>query len=65
MLMEYITYVNIMTGETIYVANMELIYWSVRSSNRRGGDGVNRVDGGIVILAYYKFHFIREHDNLV
>ena len=37
----------------------------VRSSSRREGDGVKEVDGSIVILARYKFHFIREHENLV
>ena len=40
---------------------MELIYWSVRSSSRRGGDFVKRVNGGIVILASCVFHFNREH----
>ena len=43
---------------SIYVANMELAYWSVRSSSRRGG--IKGWKGGIVILARYK-----EHENLV
>ena len=42
---------------------MDIIYWSARSSSRRGVDGVKGVDGGIVILASYKFHFIRVHHN--
>ena len=35
-----VIYVDIMTGEklsSIQLANMELVHWSVRSSNRRGG----------------------------
>ena len=38
---------------------MDVISWSVRSSNRRGGD---RVKGMDFILASYKFQFIRVHD---
>ena len=51
-------YVDIMTGEKLssfYPANIELVYWSVRSSSRRGVYGVKRVAGGIVILASCKF----------
>ena len=36
-----------MTGEnltSIYFASMELVYWSVRLSSMRGGDGVKKVD---------------------
>ena len=39
-------YVDIMTGEkiiSIYVANNIIIYWLVRSSSERGGDGVQRL----------------------
>ena len=39
-------YVDIMTGEGLsssYLANMELVYWSVRSSIRSKGDWVKRV----------------------
>ena len=36
-----------------------VIYWSVRSSSGKGGDGE------VVILARYKFNFIRVLDNLV
>ena len=28
---------------SIKVANMDLIYWSVRSSSRKGGDGIIEV----------------------
>ena len=44
---------------------MDLLYWSVRSSSWRGGDGVKGVDGGIVILVSCEHHFIRVHENLV
>ena len=47
----------------IYVANMDLIYWSVRSSSRIRGDRVK--DVGIVILASCEYHFIRVYENLV
>ena len=56
-----------MKGEKIKlikVANMDIFYWSVRSSIRRVGDGVNGVDE-IVILVSHKFNFIRVYDNLV
>ena len=29
------------------------------------GDGIKGLDGGIVFLASYEFHFIRVHDNLM
>ena len=57
-----------MEGEkfsSIQDANMWLIYWSVRSSSSRGGDGLKSVDGGYRYLASCVFHFIREHENLV
>ena len=41
---EYKKYVDILTEEnlsSIYLANMNLIYWSVRSSCKRGGDTIN------------------------
>ena len=59
----YKKYVDIMPGEklsSIYLANMELIYWSVCSFSRRGWDGVKGV--GVVIVARCKFHYIREHE---
>ena len=44
----------------------DITYWSVRLSSRRGENGVNGRDGEIVILANYKFYFIRVHvDNHV
>ena len=42
---------------------MNLIYWSVRSSRRRGEDGVKGVDWGIVILASFGYQLL--HENLV
>ncbi len=50
-----------MTGEnmlSISVANMESIYWSVRSSGWRGLMGA-------IVLVRCKFHFNRENENLV
>ena len=44
---------------------MELTYWSVLLSSRRGGKGVNGLIEGIVILARRKFYFIGEHESLV
>ena len=44
-----ILYVDTMTGvnlSLIQVANMDLLYWSVRSFSRKGGDGVKGLDGG-------------------
>ena len=40
---------DIMTGEKLLsnkVANIDIIYWSVRSFSRRGGDWLKMVDGG-------------------
>ena len=34
---------------SIYIANIDLIHWSVRSSSRRGGDGLKGSD--LLILA--------------
>ena len=42
--MAYSIYVDFMTS--IYVANIELAYWSVRSSSRMEGELVKGVDGG-------------------
>ena len=42
-----IEYVDILTEENLssfQTVNMDLIYWSVRSSSRRGGNGVKEVD---------------------
>ena len=57
--MDILTRVNL---SSIYVANMDLINWSVRSSSRRGGDGVK---GGVVILASFEFYFSRVNENLL
>ena len=43
---------------------MKLVYWLVRSSSRRGGNGAKEVQGGKV-SARCKFQFIGEHENLV
>ena len=43
--------------QSFQLANIELIYWTVRSSSRKGWDGIKGVDGG--------YHFIRVHENLV
>ena len=65
---------DVLTGKKLtsfQVADMEIIYWSVRSSSRWGGDrikvrdGVKGWMGGIVILASYKFYFMRVDDDLV
>ena len=44
---------------------MDLIYWSVLSSRKRGGGRVKGVVGGIVILDSCENHFIRVHKYLV
>ena len=41
---------------------MVLVYWSFRSSTRRGGDGVNEVDGG---YRYFSPLGVSLHGNLV
>ena len=58
-------YVDVMTGEKlslILVTNMDISYWSARSSSRRGWDGVKREN---ISLASYKFPFIKVLDDLV
>ena len=43
-----IGYMDVMTGgklSSIIVANMDIIYWSARSSSRKGGYGVKGVKG--------------------
>ena len=57
-----------MTGKnlsSIEVAKIVIIYRPVRSSSWLSGVEVIGVKGGecgIVIVARYKFHFIREHE---
>ena len=46
----------------VNLACMKLVYWSVRSSSRSGGDELKEV---IVTLACCMFYFIREYENLV
>ena len=41
---------EILTGEIILLVNMAVIYWSVRSSSRMGGDTVKGWKGCIFIL---------------
>ena len=50
---------------SVEVANIDLMYWSVRSCSRRGGDGIKVWMGGIVILASSEYHFIRVHEKIV
>ena len=50
---------------SIKVANIELIYWSIRSSSNWGGNTAKGLDGGIVILARCEFYFIEENVNMV
>ena len=42
---------------------MDIIYWSVRLSSKRGGVGVKGFDGGIILLASCEYYFIRVHKN--
>ena len=57
----YMKYVNIWIGKKITsIANINIIYWSVCSYSRRGGDGP--LSEGIASRKYY---FIRVHENLV
>ncbi len=56
---------DILTGEilaSISVANMDLTYWSGRSSNRRGGERVIGVHGEYL---YFSQLCIRLHEILV
>ena len=60
---EFRIYVDIMTGEklsSIYLANMELIYRSVRSYSR-GGDGIEGVDR---VHGYFSTLSV-SHENMV
>ena len=45
---------------------MDLIYWSVHSYSRRGGENVEVVDRGYqYFLASCEYYFVRVHENLV
>ena len=46
------------------VAYLGLMYWSVRSSSKKGGKGEGN-EGDIFILASCEHHFIRVHEKLV
>ena len=61
-------YVDIMTGKklsSIELANLEQIFWSVRSSSLRGGDVVKGVDGGNRYVSPQQVSFYQKHENLV
>ena len=61
-------FVDILTGKKmslVKLAIMDLIQWSVRSYNRRGGDGELRWMWVILFLASCEHHYIRVHINLV
>ncbi len=45
----YLTRGSIDRGK--FVSNMDLIYASISSSSRRGGEGVNRLDGDYVYIS--------------
>ena len=47
------------------VANLSIIYWSVHSSIRMGSVEVTGCMGQIVILASFRFHFIKVPENVV
>ena len=59
---------DIITGEklsSIYLANMELVYWSVRSPSSRGDNRVREVEGGNRYFRPLQVSLIiREHENL-
>ena len=58
---------DILTGgnlSSINLAIMDLIYWSVGSSSRKGGDRLKGVDGVFVSLASYEHYFIGVDKNL-
>ena len=63
----YKKYVDILTGEylsSINLAIMDLIYWSVGSSSRKGGDRLKGVNGVFVSLASYEHYFIGVDKNV-
>ena len=47
---------------SIYIANMDLNYWSVLSSSRRSGDEVKGVDGGYHYFSQLQISLIRLHE---
>ena len=62
----YRLYLNIYTWEnllSIYVADLDLIDWSVRSYSRRGGIGVKGLYWRYSYLSQLWVSFIRLHEN--
>ena len=41
----------------------QLVFWSVRTFSRRGGDGVKGMEGGINYLARCKFYLLENMKN--
>ena len=59
-------YIDMGNLSSIQLDNMYIIFWSVRSSSKRGGDGVKRVDGVSLFQSAASITlFIRVHENLV
>ncbi len=59
---------DIVTGEKLsqFKVAIPSHFILVFSSSRRGGEGIKEGDGWVsLILARYKVHFIRVHDNLL
>ena len=59
---------DILTGEnlsSIQLDNIHITSFICQFVHPVVGDGVKGVDGRIVILASYKLHFIRVHENLM
>ena len=59
---------DILTGEnltSIKVSNVDLIYWPIRLSSRKGEDRLKEVVEGIAVFYSYEYHFIRVNENLV
>ena len=59
----YRIYVDIMTGEKL--SSIRLLTWNSFIGQIDHPVGEERIRWGIVILARCKFHFTREHENLV
>ena len=59
----YRIFLDIMTGEKLSL--ITLLTWDSFIGQIDHPVGKERIRGGIVILARCKFHFTREHENLV
>ena len=58
---------DILTGKklsSIKVANMDLIYWTVHLTSRRGEDWVKWMDMAYRYFSQREYHFIRVYKNL-